>query len=222
MSAKYPRTPHLPDSPGATRDDRRLESYSSFLNRELVVTEKLDGSNVAMTRREVFARSHSGPPKHPSFDELKAVHARVATSIPLGVTIFGEWCAAVHSIEYEQIPPGPHVFAVRYDDLGTWASWGRVVYFSEYLGLPHACVLNHPWMSQTEATVRQIVEGVAGGVSCFGDELEGVVLRWMDGFEDEEFGRAVAKRVRAKHVQTDEHWAHGPIRWQRRPQGVAS
>ncbi len=41
-AAKYPRTPHLPWSPGGTRDDRRLASVSRLLDQELVITEKLD------------------------------------------------------------------------------------------------------------------------------------------------------------------------------------
>ncbi len=57
---KYPRMPHLPWSPGATRDDQRLEDVEHFLGREIVVTEKIDGANLCLTRGDVFARTHSG------------------------------------------------------------------------------------------------------------------------------------------------------------------
>lgn len=40
---KYPRTYHLPTSPGVTDDDRVLESYAGFEGQEIVVTEKMDG-----------------------------------------------------------------------------------------------------------------------------------------------------------------------------------
>jgi hypothetical protein len=44
MSPKYPRTPHLPWSPGGTSDDRRLTDVSSLLNVGLVITENERGS----------------------------------------------------------------------------------------------------------------------------------------------------------------------------------
>ena len=46
---KYPRTFHLPDSPGATADDR-IQHDLSWLDGELVVTEKMDGGNLTFTR----------------------------------------------------------------------------------------------------------------------------------------------------------------------------
>ncbi len=74
---KYPRMPHLPWSPGATRDDQRLEDVEHFLGREIVVTEKIDGANLCLTRGDVFARTHSGRPTHPLFDQAKALHGRI-------------------------------------------------------------------------------------------------------------------------------------------------
>ncbi len=40
---KYPRTFHLPWSPGLTKDDKRIENLDGFIGREVVVTEKMDG-----------------------------------------------------------------------------------------------------------------------------------------------------------------------------------
>src|SRR4051812_50197169 len=53
---KYPRTFHLPDSPGATADDKTQPDLS-WLDGELVVTEKLDGGNLTFTRDAMYARS---------------------------------------------------------------------------------------------------------------------------------------------------------------------
>ena len=79
MSKKFPRIPHLPWSPGGTRDDRRLtEDYlSNFIGNRIIITEKLDGSNLCMTKDKVFARSHSGSPSHPSFDMAKKMHGEI-------------------------------------------------------------------------------------------------------------------------------------------------
>ncbi len=77
MSAKYPRSFHLPWSPGGTSDDKRMADVSPLVGVELVITEKCDGSNLTYTRESVFSRSHAGPPAHPSFDLAKATHARI-------------------------------------------------------------------------------------------------------------------------------------------------
>ena len=58
---KYPRTFHLPDSPGATADDK-VQHDLSWLDGELVVTEKLDGGNLTFTRDAMYARSSTPAP----------------------------------------------------------------------------------------------------------------------------------------------------------------
>ena len=57
MRRKYPRTPHLPWSPGLSSDDTRLGQARQFAGREVVVTEKLDGENTTLDRRGLHARS---------------------------------------------------------------------------------------------------------------------------------------------------------------------
>lgn len=60
---KYPRTYHLPYSPGTTNDDKKLKDdwFDHFKNQEIVITEKLDGENTAFTSQDVYARSHGAP-----------------------------------------------------------------------------------------------------------------------------------------------------------------
>ena len=45
---KYPRTAHVPWSPGATEDDVIIDTVDCFAGREVVVTEKMDGENTTM------------------------------------------------------------------------------------------------------------------------------------------------------------------------------
>jgi hypothetical protein len=84
MINKFPRIPHLSWSPGGTRDDRRLSDFSliNFIGNRIVITEKMDGSNLCITRDEIFARSHSGAPTHPSFDLAKKMHGEIRHKIP--------------------------------------------------------------------------------------------------------------------------------------------
>lgn len=43
---KYPKTMHLPWSPGLQNDDRVIANLDAFRGHEVVVTEKLDGEKL--------------------------------------------------------------------------------------------------------------------------------------------------------------------------------
>lgn len=205
---KYPRTYHLPQSPGGTNDDKRLGSLESFVGRPLVITEKLDGSNVCLEQTSCFARSHSGPPKHPSFDAFKAFHASVQSRIGPEVQVFGEWLYARHSIGYDALPHYLAVFGVRY--LDSWASWEEVQMWASELSAPTVPVLLEGSWSTSKALDEAIQELSSGDSKC-GGEREGFVVRWASSFSNDEFSQAVAKYVRKDHVQTEDHWAHQTI-----------
>ena len=216
MSAKYPRSFHLPWSPGGTRDDKRMASTEALCGVPIVITEKLDGSNMAMTRSAIYARSHSGPPTHPSFAWAKALHARVCGQIDDGLTIFGEYCYAVHSIAYDALPSYFFLFGVRDDAAGQWWDWDGVETQAAILSLPVTPVLFRGVVAELERLTRRL----AAEPSIYGGEREGMVVRVERKFADEEFGRVLGKYVRAGHVQTDEHWMFQEIRVQRGPAPV--
>lgn len=208
---KYPRTYHFSFSPGATKEDKIAKDVTSLLGRRLVMTEKMDGSNVCLTSDAVFARSHSGPPTHASFDMLKAHHAAVRSSIPEGIEIFGEWLYAVHSVRYNNLPSYLQVFGVR--DGTIWWSWEDTVEMANEI-LCSAVPMILEFQPETVAELRSKVEIVAlhnfFKPSC-GPEREGVVVRPLLDFAQDEFEQSVFKWVRANHVQTDDHWKHKAI-----------
>lgn len=209
-SAKYPRTPHLPCSPGAGSDDKVLGSVDHLLNIPVVLTEKMDGSNLCMTRHAVFARSHNGPPTHPSFDFAKQLHGELRHAIPDGFSVFGEYLYAVHSIVYSDLPGHFLVFGVREDTTGKWWSWEMVKQMAEELRLPTV-----PYMATKMFRRADDFETVCKALttdhaSSCGETTEGVVLRVAEEYTDPSV--SVAKYVRANHVQTTEHWTHQEIR----------
>lgn len=214
MSAKYPRTPHLPWSPGGTSDDRRILDVSTLINVDLVITEKCDGSNLTYTRDQVLARSHGQAPTHPSFALAKATHAGLRGSIEEGLSLFCEYCYAVHSIEYEGLPGYSLLFGVREDRGGRWWPWTMVELQAQVLGLATVPVLFRGQVS-SERALRGLTDALAREPSAFGGPREGVVVRLAGEFQDPAFARSVAKWVRAGHVQTDEHWMHQAPRAQR-------
>lgn len=214
MSEKYPRTLHLPWSPGAASDDKVMKDVRALLDCPIVITEKLDGSNMAWTQRDIFARSHAGVPKHPSFDRAKAEHAAIKHRLPSGFTFFGEWCYAVHSIEYGALPNYFFVFGIRDDVHKWWLSWDEVVEMCERYELTTVPVFKRlrvmtPFKLEQETNVFEPLR------SFYGPKKEGIVVRRADGFEDSVFHLAVGKMVRKGHVQTGDHWAHQKIKVQR-------
>ena len=210
MSKKYNRTFHLPFSLGATSDDKISKSVDSLLNKKLIITEKLDGSNTCLEKNGCFARSHSGPPNHESFDGLKALHANVKSDIPDHIQIFGEWCFAEHSIHYYELPSYFLVFNVRDNEKNSWESWDVVQLWADVINCPTVPVL---WEGSflNENELEKKCSSFMKEPSCHGGLREGVVVRIYDEFQDSEFSLNVMKSVRKNHVTTDNHWTHKEI-----------
>ena len=208
---KYNRTFHLPWSEGATNDDKIAKSIDSLLNRPIVITEKVDGSNVSLETAGCFARSHVAAPTHPSFDGLKAFHASIKHIIPDDIQLFGEWVYALHSIAYDKLPSYFLMFAVRSLDTNTFASWEEVERFAGIIGVPTVPVLaSGVW--KTEDELRKTTITLTTEPSLFGTTREGIVVRVATSFANDEFPLSVMKSVRAGHVgSTDEHWKHKSI-----------
>lgn len=213
MSDKYPRSAHLPWSPGGTSDDKRMVAVSGLIGVELVITEKCDGSNLTYTREHVFARSHGGPPAHPSFALAKATQATLASHLAEGISVFCEYCYAVHSIEYHSLPGYSLVFGVRSDALDLWWDWDRVTALASELSLPTVPVLFRGSV-KTKRELQRLTNALAQEPSSFGGPREGVVVRTAAAFPNAEFRRCLGKWVRQDHVQTDEHWQSQTIRVQ--------
>ena len=81
MRYKYPRTIHLPWSPGVSSDDIRIFDMSHFEGHEVVVTEKMDGENTSIYRDGTHARS-IGSRHHLSRDWVKALQGQISYDIP--------------------------------------------------------------------------------------------------------------------------------------------
>ena len=201
---KYPRTPHLPWSPGAASDDLILARHT-FEGCSVVVTEKLDGENTTMYLDHIHARSLDSSP-HPSRTWVKALHGSVAHLIPEGWRLCGENVYAQHSIAYQNLKNYFYLFSV-WDETNTCLSWQSTREWAELLGLELVPVLYEGvW---DEARVRSLKLDF--------DQQEGYVVRNQDAFTFEEFARNTAKWVRQDHVQTSKHWLHSAVT----PNGLA-
>lgn len=197
---KYPRTYHLPWSPGPSSDDKVLESTGQFVGKEVVITEKMDGENTTMYQGYIHARSlESG--YHPTRTMVKALHGQISHQIPEGWRIVGENMQGQHSIAYNLSSPF-YVFAV-FDENNTCLSWDDTQQIAEMLGLPTVPVL---WRGQWDESAIQSLEYSP----THSDVSEGYVVRNAAAFSFTDFEDNVAKFVRENHIQTDEHWMENP------------
>ncbi|BBC35908.1 Kinase [Streptomyces graminofaciens] len=199
MRTHYPRTRHLPWSPGATADDLRVTDLSGLRGREVVVTEKLDGENTTLYADGLHARSLDSA-HHPSRTWVKALQARVGHAVPAGWRVCGENMFARHSIPYDDLDSWFYGFSV-WDGDGRCLDWDRTVAFLRGLGVPVPRVL---WRGVFDERALRALRLDLG-------RQEGYVVRVVDGFGAEEFGARVAKWVRAGHVRTDTHWMHAAV-----------
>lgn len=208
-NSKYPRTYHLPWSPGATKDDKRLKPgwFKYFAGQEVVFTEKLDGENTAMNQGGVFARSHGAETRSPwsrnLWDPSDGLYWKVRQFIGEEETVFGENLYGEHSIHYDLLDSYWHIFAVRDDH--TWYSWDDVKLFARIMNVAHVPEL-YKTTVYSEEEVKEIIDRLMKGPSMYGSEKEGVVMRLAGSFRIQDFPNYVCKYVRANHVQTDIHW----------------
>jgi hypothetical protein len=176
-----------------------LANLDHFAGKRVVVTVKLDGENTTLYSDYSHARSVNGR-SHPSRDWLKKFHARVKDLMG-EYRICGEYMYARHSIAYDSLDTYFYGFSVWDED--ACLSWEDTLTIFEVLDIQPVPQL---WSGVFDETaIRGICEGI--------DEktTEGIVIRAADSFELARFGENIAKYVRAGHVQTDDHWMHGPI-----------
>lgn len=201
--SKYNRTYHLPWSPGATSDDKISQDVSSLIGVDIVITEKLDGSNSSITNKGVYARSHVDFSKNPWDKEIWDIWHRIKGDLSEGVFLFGENMAGIHSIEYTNLTSYFYLFGVR--DNNIWVPWESVEEYAFLLDLPTAPVLFKGIVS-SEKELKDLTESLVKNPSKLGGTIEGIVVRNAGMFHNDDFAENVMKWVRPNHVQTDVHW----------------
>ena len=138
---KYPKSFHLPQSPGLQNDDRRMDHLDSWLPEdEIVVTEKLDGENTSFHSDNFHARSLDSI-HHESRNFAKSIWANVKYKIPNNIQLVFENVFAKHSIFYDNLTN--FVYLINgFDKIRNIVlSWDEIVLWSEELGLETAPIL---------------------------------------------------------------------------------
>ena len=218
---RFPHTPHLAWlGEGAPRDDKVLSpvEVAALLAGNVVVEEKLDGANLglsltpdgrlrAQNRGQYLAEPHAG-----QFGRLPAWLAQHGATLNTVMTpdlmLFGEWCAARHSLEYANLPDWFLLFDVYDRAAGRFWSTPRRNALASQAGL-----LTVPQVYRGKTTVPALKQLVATTPSRYRNgALEGVVIRR----ESIEWCEARAKLVRPDFTQAiDTHWRKRAIEWNR-------
>jgi len=218
---RFPHTPHIAWlGEGAPRDDKVLtpEEARALLAGEVVVEEKLDGANLglslapndslrAQNRGQYLVAPHAG-----QFARLPAWLAQHEAGLRAVLTpdliLFGEWCAARHSLDYAALPDWFLLFDVYDRATGQFWSSTRRNALAMQAGLatvPQAW-RGHAKLDQLKGLVNDTPSRYRQG------PLEGVVIRR----EPAEWCVARAKLVRAQFTQAiEEHWKHRAVQWNR-------
>lgn len=201
--SKYNRSNHLYFSPNLQNDDRMAETIEPLLNCEVIVSEKLDGSNTCLTNQSCFGRSHAAPTNNPWDVKVRELHSILKHSISEGMWLFGEGMEAIHSIQYSNLTSVFYLFNIKIEN--KWLSWQEVEDYAYLLDIPTVPVL-FKGIFKTEKELKDTIIKLAQQPSALGGEREGIVIRVADEFEDQNFSTYLQKYVRSNHVRTDEHW----------------
>jgi hypothetical protein len=200
---KYPRTLHLPFSLHMTTDDKMLPSTDIFNDKEVIVTEKLDGECTSLYLDHNHARSLDSQ-YHPSRTWVSKLHGEIKHDIPEGWRICGENMYAKHSIHYLGLATYFYVFGI-YNAENICLSWDDTKEWCKILNLtPVPELYRGVW---DEYAVRACYTGE----SKFAAEQEGYVVRVADAFHYEDHAKSAAKMVRKNHVQTTQLWMNQPV-----------
>ncbi len=218
---RFPHTPHLAWlGPGNPRDDKVLSPLEAeaLLSDDVVVEEKLDGANLGFSidaagRLRIQNRGeYLEAPYRGQFSRLSGWLAEhrdsLESALSPGRMLFGEWCAARHSVPYSELPDWFLGFDVYDKPEGRfWGTARRDALLAQNGIQPVPC----PFRGHTN--LKGLTDLLRTGRSHFSSSpMEGLVIRR----EGNGWLAARAKLVRADFAQAiTEHWSRRAIEWNR-------
>lgn len=194
---KYPRTWHMPWSPGMTKDDRCHPNMKQFHGRRVIVTEKMDGENTTMYPDHIHARSVDSK-NDPSRNYVKRMWAAICGDIPENWRICGENLYERHSLHYTDLTSYFMGFSI-WDETNHRIAYDDFVEWMELFDLQRAPVLYDGIYDE------ELIKALPKTLGWNMDEHEGYVITVADRMHYSEFRHLVAKFVRADHVTEDVH-----------------
>lgn len=218
---RFPHTPHIAwlgeQSP---RDDKVLSQaeVTTLLESKVVVEEKLDGANLGFSvdddgNLQVQNRGqYLKPPYTGQFEKLNGwleIHRdNLFDVLATKLVIFGEWCAARHSLYYDRLPDWFLIFDIYDLNVSRFFSTNRRDALANDAGIKIV-----PEIFRGHLTLAQLKDKITSTQSKYRDgPLEGVVIRK----ESPEWLELRAKLVRPDFTQAiDVHWRKRSLEFNR-------
>jgi ATP-dependent RNA circularization protein (DNA/RNA ligase family) len=224
MTANFFRFPHTPHvawlGEGMPRDDKVLAPHEvkALLSGSVQVEEKLDGANLgislgpdgklrAQNRGQYLIEPYAG-----QFSRLSAWLAQhqwvLIEKLDNDLILFGEWCAARHSLDYAALPDWFVLFDVYDRSQQRFWSGKRRNALASSMGL-----VTVPSLFAGRASLNDLEQLLKSSISHYrAGPPEGLVIRQ----ESENWCEGRAKLVRAEFTQTiSDHWRSRAIEWNR-------
>jgi len=216
---RFPHTPHIAWlGKNTPRNDKvlSLDEAQTLLAQDVVLEEKLDGANLGFSvspegELQIQNRGHYlTPPYAGQFERLNSwlfIHQdQIFDALGEYLILFGEWCAARHSLSYENLPDWFLVFDVY--DRQAKKFWGT----SRRNALAiHLKLTTVPFLGQGRTSLKELESQVKSGTSQFhSGSLEGIIIRQ----ESDNWLKTRAKLVHPDFTQAiDQHWRKRSIEW---------
>jgi ATP-dependent RNA circularization protein (DNA/RNA ligase family) len=216
---RFPHTPHIAWlGNGVPRDDKVLTASETeaFLAHAVVLEEKVDGANLgfsvgssgevrAQNRGQYLSRPFTG--QFARLNEWLTIHEEALfEALGESLILFGEWVAAVHSLEYPGLPDYFLVFDVYDRNARRFWSTTRRNTLASQLGLRpiHQVGTGHYRLNALKQMIATTPSAYREG-GC-----EGIYLR----HEDKDWLISRAKLVHPDFAQNiGEHWRSRALRW---------
>lgn len=209
MFVKYEKTFHVfPVTSKFNLDNTQLKRLFAG---EVVVEEKMDGSNVGIIRhKKGFALqkrgSLVGTSEHEQFSFFhnwaNQQRYEQIMSLPVGTLLYGELLYAVHTIYYDKLPDFFLVFDVKRD--GDWLDYDERKQLCDDHGFHMVPFVNRGTFSKMD------VQGMVPKESAYGPEAEGIVIKRYakHGY----FRGKIVKPGFMKQLEESDHWMTHNVR----------
>lgn len=192
---KYPRTFHLPWSDSKGKDDQTLTNLNRFDGQRVIVTAKMDGSNITMYNDTIHGRSFDER-THPINGRVKALWSQFQANIPNGWRVCGEDLYNTHSIYYDNLDEYLYGYSI-WNDKNICLSWDDTDEYFQLLGIVSVPVLyDGPWDEKILIDIAKTLDYHTN---------EGYVVRIADQFSLFDFKNVVGKYVRPGHANQVVH-----------------
>lgn len=216
---RYPHTPHIKWlGKGVPRDDKvlSLSDVSTLLNSEVIIEEKIDGANLGFTLdlngniRAQNRGSYLHVPFSGQFSRLNGWLQQhkfdLLSNLSTDILVFGEWCAARHSLDYSHLADFFLLFDIYDKRESKFWSVQRRNEWAKKTGL-----FTVPCIQKGLFTTNSLEKVLKETKSMYRDgPVEGIVIRK----DNNQWNTMRAKLVHADFTQTiSEHWSSRVMEW---------